>query len=134
MKVIHIKSVIISATIVYVLGVTAFIASYFFPMMQDANQQANWVLSLALIPSVVLGTHIYYRKGHQTNGFVLGVFMFFIAMVLDAVITVPLLIMPHGGNHMTFFTDLGFWLIAVEYISIVAAYWQIKRVVKNSNK
>ena len=134
MKNIHIKSVMISALVVYVLGVTAFVASYFFPVMHDPDLQANWVLSIALIPSVALGTHIYYRKGHKTHGFILGVFMFLIAMLLDAIITVPLLIMPHGGNHISFFTDPGFWLIAVEYISIVLAYWQIESAIKKTQK
>jgi hypothetical protein len=132
MKNFHIKSVIISAIIVYALGVTAFVVSYFFPVMSDPDLQANWVLSIALIPSAALGAHIYYRKGHMTNGFVLGVLMFLIAMILDTLITVPLLIMPHGGNHITFFTDPGFWLIAVEYVSVVAAYWQIEEAVKKT--
>ena len=71
----------ISAAIVWTLGVTAFVASYFVPVMSDPDLQANWVLSLVLIPVAILGAHIYYRKGHQTNGFVLGVFMFLVAMI-----------------------------------------------------
>lgn len=131
MKNIHIKSIFFSAVIVWILGVTAFVASYFVPVMSDPDLQANWVLSIALIPSAALGAHIYYRKGHKANGFVLGVHMFLVAMILDALITVPVLIMPYGGNHISFFTDPGFWLIAVEYVSVVAAYWQIEKAVKS---
>ena len=126
----HIKSIIISALIVWTLGVTAFVASYFVPVMPDPDLQANWVLSLVLIPLAALGAHIYYRKGYNTNGFVLGASMFLITMILDAIITVPLFIMPYGGNYISFFMDLGFWLLAVEYISVVAAYWQIEKAVK----
>ncbi len=129
MKTINWKSTIISAIIVYVLGVSAFVASYFVPVMEDPDVQANWVLSLVLIPAAILGAHIYYRKGHTTNGFLLGAAMFLIAGILDAIITVPFFIMPYGGNHWSFFTDPGFWLIAVEYISVVAAYWQIERII-----
>ncbi|MEX0288764.1 MAG: DUF5367 family protein [Flavobacteriaceae bacterium] len=132
MKSIHIKSVLVSAVIVWALGVSTFVASYFVPVLSDPDLQANWVLSLALIPSASLGAHIYYRKGHNTNGFVLGVSMFLVAILLDALITVPVLIMPYGGNHLSFFTDPGFWLIAVEYISVVAAYWQIEKAVKSA--
>lgn len=130
MKSINYKSVIISAVIIWAIGVTAFVGSYFVPLMSDPDLQANWVLSLVLIPAASLGTHIYYRKGHQTNGFVLGIAMFLVTMILDALITVPLFIMPYGGNHLTFFTDPGFWLVAVEYVSVVAAYWQIEKAVK----
>ena len=134
MKKIHIKSTIISAVIVWVLGVIAFVASYFVPVMSDPDLQANWALSLVLIPSALLGAHVYYRKGHKTNGFVLGVAMFAVTILLDALITVPFFIMPYGGNHISFFTDPGFWLIAVEYVSVVAAYWQIEKVVKLTRK
>ena len=129
----NIKSAMISAAIVWTLGVTAFVASYFVRVMSDPDIQANWVLSIALIPSAALGAHIYYKKGYKTNGFVLGSSMFLVALILDALITVPIFIMPQGGNHITFFTDPGFWFIAIEYVSVVAGYWQIKKAV-NSKK
>lgn len=134
MKNIHTKSVFISAVIVWVLGVTTFVASYFVPFMSDHDLQANWVLSLALIPSATLGAHIYYRKGHRTNGFILGASMFLVTIILDALITVPVFLMPYGGDHISFFTDPGFWLIAVEHVSVVAAYWQIEKAVKSTRK
>ncbi len=132
MKTINIKSVIISAVIVWILGVMAFVASYFVPVMPDPDVQANWVLSIALVPGALIGAHLYYRKGHKTNGFVLGTAMFLMAMLLDALITVPLLIIPNGGSYLTFFTDPAFWLIAIEYVSVVAGYWQIEKALKTA--
>ena len=129
MERIHIKDVLISAVIIWSLGVAAFVVSYFVPIMSDPDLQANWVLSVVLVPVATLGAHIYYRKGHRTHGFVLGASLFLVAMTLDALITVPVFIMPYGGTYRTFFTSLGFWLIAVEYISVVAAYWQIEKAV-----
>ena len=134
MKNIQIKNIFISAVIVWTIGLTAFVASYFVPLMSDADLQANWVLSLTLIPSAALGAHIYYRNGHKTNGFVLGASMFLVTMILDALITVPVFIVPYGGDHISFFTNLGFWLIAAEYVSVVAAYWQIEKAVKSTRK
>jgi hypothetical protein len=131
MKSINYKSVVVSAVIVWSIGVTAFVGSYFVPILSDPDLQANWVLSLVLIPAAALGAHLYYRKGRQMNGFILGAAMFLVTMILDALITVPVFIMPYGGNHFTFFTDPGFWLIAVEYISVVAAYWQIGKVIQS---
>ena len=52
--------------------------------------------------------------------------MFSSAIVLDALITVPVFIIPHGGNHLSFFGDPGFWLIGFEYVTVVAAYWKFK--------
>ncbi len=132
MKNLHIKSAAISAIIVWTLGIIAFVTSYFFPIISDADLQANWVLTIAIIPAALIGAHIYYRKGHQTNGFLLGVCMFLVTMILDAIITVPFFIMPYGGNYVSFFTDIGFWLIAVEYISVIAAYWQIEKGIEQT--
>jgi len=60
--------------------------------------------------------------------------MFLVTIVFDALITVPVFIMPYGGDHLSFFSDLGFWLLAVEYISVVTAYWQIEKAVKSTRK
>lgn len=128
MKNVNLKHAALSAAIIWTLGVTSFVASYYFPVMSNLDEQANWVLSIALIPVAAFGAYLYYRKGHKTNGFALGAFMFLIAMVLDALITVPFLIMPYGGNHITFFTDQGFWLIAAEYVGVVVMYWQVGRM------
>ena len=126
MQNIHIKSVIISSLIVYLIAIVAFVSSYYYPILSDADLQANYVLSIAIIPAALIGAHIYYRKGHDVNGFILGVSMFLVAIVLDAFITVPLFIMPYGGSYSSFFIDPGFWLIGIEYIIAVAAFWKIK--------
>ncbi|NER17791.1 DUF5367 family protein [Spongiivirga citrea] len=129
MKEINIKGVVISGSIAWVLAVMAFVASYFVPILSDPDLQANWVLSVAIIPSACIGAYLYYQKGHKTNGFILGVAMFLVAMMLDALITVPFLIIPSGSDYISFFTDLGFWLIALEYVSVVVLYWHFKRTV-----
>lgn len=130
MKYTRIKSIVISAIIIWIIGVVTFIASYFVPIASDADLQANWVISIVLIPSTYLGAHIYYRNGYKTNGFILGSFIFLIAAILDAIITVPIFIIPNGGNYVSFFTDIGFWLIGLEIVIISVVYWKIKESIK----
>lgn len=126
MKNINFKHVIISCLVVYLLGIFAFVGSYFVPVMEDPDLQANIVLMIAIIPAAYIGVYLYYRKGNSTHGLVLGSAMFSSAIVLDAIITVPVFIIPHGGNHLSFFGDPGFWLIGFEYVAVVAAYWKFK--------
>ena len=116
----------ISALIVWILGVVAFVCSYLIPVMANPETQANWVLAVALIPVTVLGARFFYKKGFRTNGLVLGTYMFGLTILLDACITVPLFIFPEGGNHFTFFGDPVFWLIGLEYIVLIALYWRIR--------
>lgn len=122
----NIKRAFFAAVIVWTMGVGAYTASYLFDFMENPELQANIVLTLAVIPSALLGAFIYYKRGHQTHGLRLGAFMFIVAMILDAIITVPLFIMPAGGNHLTFFTDPGFWVIALLYVGSVTLYWKLK--------
>ncbi|WP_421752340.1 DUF5367 family protein [Croceimicrobium sp.] len=122
----NLKRAMLSAVLIWVLGVSAYTGSFFIHLMADPNLQANLVLTFALIPSAILGAKLYYRSGLKTNGFKLGTGMFFIAMLLDALITVPLYIIPEGGDHISFFSDPGFWFIAVEYILTVGLYWRFK--------
>lgn len=129
----NIKRAILSAVIVWTLGITAYVTSYFIELMDNPELQANIVLTLVLIPSVILGARIYYKNGAITNGFKVGTIMFLITIGLDAMITVPVFIVPNGGSHLSFFSDLGFWLIAVEYILVVGCYsiYRSKNTLKN---
>lgn len=118
----NIKRLFFAAAIAWVLGVSAYTASFFFNILEDAALQANVVLMFALIPSAIVGTRYYYRREDMTNGFVLGAGMFVIVMCFDALITVPVFIIPRGGSYLTFFADPGFWLLALEYILVVGLY------------
>ncbi len=124
----HIKRAILAAVLVWVLGVSVYTASYFFHFLEDPELQANLMLTLAVIPGALLGAFMYYKGGLETHGLRLGGFMFGMAMILDAIITVPLFIIPLGGTHLSFFTDPGFWLIALLYIGVVVLYWKLKVV------
>lgn len=126
MRKLNLKHAFTSSVVIYVLGIIAYVGSYFVPVMENLELQANLVLMVAIIPAVSLGSHLYYRRGHLTNGSTLGLIMFLGAMVLDAVITVPLFIMPYGGTHLSFFGDPGFWLIGLEYVLVVVIYSKLR--------
>ena len=128
MKNLNIKHAAISAAVVYVLAILAFVGSFFVPIMENPEDQANIALMLAMIPSAYVGAHLYYRKGHRTSGHVLGFVMFLGAIILDAIITVPVFVIPNGGDHLSFFGDPNFWIIGIEYILVVVGYWEYKVV------
>lgn len=107
----------------WLFGVTLFNLSYEFPILNNPDQQANMVLFIVVIPLVWLGCRIYYRENATTHGYKLGTVLLLTATFLDAVITVPLFIIPQGGNHFTFFVNLGFWIIAFEIITITILYY-----------
>ncbi|UJH66441.1 DUF5367 family protein [Allomuricauda sp. SCSIO 65647] len=112
--------------LIWFLGVLSFSISFYIPVMENTEQQANLILFIAIVPIVWLGSSLYYGKGIDTHGLKTGITFFFIAAALDALITVPMLVIPYGGSHYEFFTDIGFWLIGLEFVSTTVLYWYFK--------
>lgn len=111
---------------IWFLGVGAFLLSYSIPVMDNADQQGNLVLFLLVGPLVWFGSRIYYKTGSKTHGYLVGQTFLLTAAFLDALLTVPLLIIPAGGSHFEFFTDPGFWIIALEFLAVATAYYYIR--------
>ncbi|WP_425236456.1 DUF5367 family protein [Ulvibacterium sp.] len=127
MKSVHFKRVLVAGCIAYAIGVAAFLTSFFIPVMSNPEHQANVVLAFAIIPAALVGASYYLKRDHETSGIVIGLGMFLSTMVLDAMITVPFFVIPQGGDHISFFTDPGFWGIALLYITAVTIYVKSKK-------
>lgn len=108
---------ILSAIMVWILGVTAFLLSYSFSILSNPDVQANITLTLGIIPSVCLGTFVYYKKGNLTPSNLAFIFMG-TATILDMLITVPMFIIPAGGSYAEFFSNPMFYIIMVEFYFI----------------
>lgn len=120
-----IKAILIGVGI-WLLAVSFYTLSFQFQILEDPQQQANMVLLTALLPLVWLGTHLYYKIEQNTHGVLLGLVFFLVAGLLDAIITVPLFIIPNGGSHYEFFTDPGFWFIGFLMTLTAVVYYYIK--------
>ena len=112
--------------LIWIFGVSAFTLSFFIPVLENLEQQANLVLFVAVIPLVWFGSQQYYKKDNKTHGMWVGITFFGVAAILDALITVPFLVMPQGGSHYIFFTDPGFWLIGGVFITTANLYGHFK--------
>ena len=124
MKLINLKYAFLAGLIVYIIGINFFICSYYLALLEDLELQSNIILAIVIIPAAILATRFYYHKVEKTNGLFLGIVMFGIAAILDAIITVPVFFIPAGGNHYEFFTNPWFWYIALEYLLTVSIYSQ----------
>ena len=111
---------------IWALGVSAYVLSFFVPILDNAEQQANMVLFLVVLPLVWFGGKWYYKKDQHTHGYWVGQTFFLTAAALDALITVPFLVIPNGGSHYSFFTDPGFWIIGAEFLGLAVLYWYAK--------
>jgi hypothetical protein len=120
------KRAILIGVAIWFLAVCAFTLSFYIPLMEDYELQANLFVGLVLIPLAWSGAHLYYRAEQESNGIKVGLAMLLTGIILDAAVTVPFLVIPAGGSHYQFFTDISFWIIASEYLLIVSLYHIIK--------
>lgn len=114
---------ILAGTIIWMIAVLFYSVSYYVPILEDADTQANLVLFIAVMPLVWAGCFYYYKKDRKTHGYLVGQTMLLTAVALDALITVPLFVIPNGGSHYSFFTSAGFWMIALEFLIVAVIYW-----------
>ncbi|MEY8849231.1 DUF5367 family protein [Psychroserpens sp. XS_ASV72] len=122
---------IVSAILTWTLGVSFYLLSFSISILENPERQANIILALGIIPSACLATYLFYRKG-QMKPSVLALIFAITAVALDALITVPLFVMPSGGNYLGFFSDPVFYIILVELYFIV--FYFGKHLTLNSKK
>jgi len=121
-----ITRVIVSAIITWALIFAVFTIMSFIPTVKDSELQQNMLLWIFLIPITLLGLRFYYKKGASTNGLLIGLFIVVISLILDALITVPLVIIPKGGNYFDFYTSPFLLITIIEIVIISFLYWKSK--------
>ncbi|MEM0575821.1 DUF5367 family protein [Flavobacterium polysaccharolyticum] len=89
------------------------------------NLQAS-IVGIFIIPFATFGASIYYKNGNKNNGFIVGLIMVATALVLDAIITVPLIEIPHGRGYQSFYTYPLLWLLVAVNLATVYFYWKLK--------
>ena len=121
----HVRAIGIGV-VIWIIGVSLYTFSFYIPILENPELQANIFLSIGVVPLVWFGSKLYYRKNNTTKGYWLGLVFFLIAAVLDALVTVPLFIEPYGGSYYSFFTAMGFWLIGMEFVITATCYWYVE--------
>jgi Family of unknown function (DUF5367) len=114
---------ILLGIVIWTIAILFYSISYAIPILENQDTQANIVLFVVVMPLVWFGSYFYYKKDNKTHGLKVGQVLLLTAVALDALITVPFFVMPNGGNHYSFFTSLGFWIIAFEFLLVASLYW-----------
>jgi hypothetical protein len=117
---------------IWIIAILFYSISYAIPILENPDAQANIVLFVVVMPLVWYGCYFYYKKDNKTHGLKVGQTLLLTAVALDALITVPFFVMPNGGNHYSFFTSMGFWIIAFEFLIVSSLYWYARVYPKHS--
>ncbi|WP_406683405.1 hypothetical protein N1F78_12050 [Seonamhaeicola sp. MEBiC1930] len=109
---------IVCGMLVWILGVSFYLLSFYVHILENPILQSNVVLALGIIPSACLGTYLFYLKSYIKPS-ALGLTFVIVATLLDLIITVPVFIISNGGSYTDFFGDPMFFTIIVEFYFIV---------------
>jgi len=128
------KRSILLGIAIWIIAILFYSISYAFPILEHPDTQANLVLFVVVMPLVWFACSIYYKKDNKTHGYKVGQTMLLTAIALDALITVPVFVIPNGGNHFSFFTSVGFWIIAFEFLIVSTLYWYARVYTKKNSQ
>lgn len=117
------KRAILLGIAIWIIAILFYSISYAIPILENLDTQANILLFIVVMPLVWFACYFYYKKDNKTHGLIVGQTMLLTAVALDALITVPLFVIPNGGSHYSFFTSAGFWIIAFEFLLVASLYW-----------
>lgn len=124
MKIVR-KSII--GSIVWIIIFCLFTLLSFISITKDSQTLQATIVGICIIPLAYFGAKTYYKNGHTENGFVIGLIMVAIALILDALITVPLIEIPYnGGDYVSFFSSTILWILVSINIAVIYFYWKLK--------
>ena len=124
------KLAILIGVIIWIIAILFYTISSSISAFEQENL-SNLVLFIVIMPLVWFGSSYYYKKDKTTHGYLVGQTMLLTAVALDALITVPFFILPNGGSYYSFFTSLGFWIIAFEFLLVAVLYWYTRVYTNN---
>lgn len=121
----------LSGIIVWTAIFLAFTIMSFIPALKNAETVQTYIVYLLLMPILFGALTFYYKKGQSNNGFQVGLIIILTCLLLDALITVPLVIIPHGGDYISFFINPLIAFMGLEILLLSFGYWatQVKRKV-----
>lgn len=118
--------IIKSGMIVWSLIFLSFMCMGLIPVLKANEDLQNIIILLVLSPIVWIGAKYFYRTGGSAHGIKLGVGIISVSLTLDALITVPFVIIPAGGSYLSFFINPGLVVMGLVIIGISYYYWRIK--------
>ena len=110
---------ILSGALTWVLTFISFAVISSIPVLKNWELYQYLIIYGLLVPIVLFGARFYYKRGGRTNGLLIGIVMVTAGMLLDIIITVPLVYKPLGEGYLSFFMKPTLWILIIEYVFIV---------------
>ena len=118
---------ILSGALIWLLVLILFGVMDSVPATSQSQLLQGAIVCVLIIPFSLFGANIYYKTGDRSNGLSVGFVMAGTALLLDALVTVPLIEQPyHGIDHVQFFTNPLLFIIVIEVVLVIWLYYKMR--------
>ncbi len=119
---------ILSGIILWISVATTFFILEHIPIIKDSLNIQTAIICLFIVFYSAIGASFYYKKAISISGFQVGIIMSLTAILLDALLFVPLVEIPKGKTYQDFFSNPLLWILAI--LNIVTVYFYSKTRLK----
>ena len=117
------KRVLLVGAMLWAVAFTSFMILSMIPEMAESENLQALIVGIVLVPATTFGAALYFKRSKPLNGMFVGATMVTVALFLDAIITVPFVMIPMGVGYGGFYSNPVLWALVLENILIVYIYW-----------
>lgn len=115
---------IFAGTIAWFCVVMTFYVLENIPVFKKSLTVQAFIAAFTIIFYAWFAGWFYYKKAKKKSGLQTGIVITGTALILDIVITVPLIEIPKGSSYQAFFNNPLLWILAVINVLTVYVYWK----------
>lgn len=115
---------VLSGTIAWLCIVITFYVLENIPFFKASLIVQVIIAAFAIVFYAWSAAWFYYKKAEKKLGLQVGIVITATALILDVLITVPLIEIPKGSSYEAFFSNPLLWILAVVNVTTVFAYWK----------
>ena len=122
---------ILSGTIAWLCVVITFYILENIPFFKESLTGQAIIAAFTIIFYAWFAAWFYYKKAEKKWGLQAGIVIIATAIILDALLTVPLIEIPKGNSYQAFFSNPLLWILAVINVITVFTYWKRRIATKH---
>ncbi|MFB9108540.1 DUF5367 family protein [Flavobacterium gyeonganense] len=119
---------ILAGIIAWLCVVITFYVLEHIPFFKKSTTAQAFIAAFTIIFYAWFAAWFYYKKAAKKSGLLVGIVITGTALVLDVLVTVPLIEIPKGSSYQAFFSNPILWILAV--INVLTVYVYLKRNTK----
>ena len=116
---------ILAGVIAWLCVVITFYVLEHIPFFKESETVQAFIAAFTIIFYAWFSAWLYYKKAVKKSGLQTGIVITGTALLLDVLVTVPLIEIPKGSSYQAFFSNPLLWILAL--INVLTVFVYLKR-------